>query len=88
MALFCVQSGNPDRVYVFPEDTPDDGMPSGSDVRAFSLPSGLTSPVSMTIDGNDLYVADTTGDEVFVIPADTADGATAVVRDGLICRLG
>ena len=38
----------------------------------------MATPQSITIDGNDLYIADTAGDEVFVIPADTADGATAV----------
>ena len=36
----------------------------------------MTIPNGMSIDGNDLYIADDTGDEVFVIPADTANGAT------------
>ena len=33
----------------------------------------------MAIAGNDLYIADDSGDEVFVVPADTADGQTASV---------
>ena len=33
----------------------------------------------MRIDGNDLYIADNTGDEVFVVPADTAHDATATI---------
>ena len=48
--------------------------------RRFDLPSGLTSPRGMTIDGNDLYIAERcqAGVEVYVVPADTANGQTAV----------
>ena len=81
MALFCLHSGTPDRVFVFPEDTANDGTPSGSNVRDFNLPS--VSPESMTIDGDDLYIASRvgTGAEVIVIPADTADGTTLTDSD-------
>ena len=63
-------------MFVVPADTANGQTAVAS--RRFNLPATLTSPVSMAIDGNDLYIADTSGDEVFVVPADTADGQTAV----------
>ena len=68
-----------DVVYIVPADTADGTTLTNNDiVRQFNLPSDLTVPLAMTISGNDLYVADGTGDEVFVMPANTADDGTAV----------
>ena len=68
-----------DVVYIVPADTADETTLTNNDiVRQFNLPSDLTVPTGMTISGNDLYVVDTDGDEVFVLPADTANNGTAV----------
>ena len=68
-----------DVVYIVPADTANGTTLTNNDiVRQFNLPSDLTVPLAMTISGNDLYVADGDGDEVFVMPADTANNGTAV----------
>ena len=68
-----------DVVYIVPADTTNGTTLANSDiVRQFNLPSDLATPLGMTISGNDLYVVDTDGDEVFVMPANTANNGTAV----------
>ena len=51
-------------------------LTSSTRLRRFDRPSGITDVRSMAINGNDLYLGDNSGDEVGVIPADTADDAT------------
>ena len=68
MPLYCLHSGSPDKVFIFPEDTADGGTPSGTDVSEFELPSNLTSPAGAVIHDGHLIVADDTGDEVFWFP--------------------
>ena len=48
-------------------------------LRTYDLPETITSPHAALLDGDGyLHIADTSGDEVAVIPTDTADGAMAV----------
>lgn len=74
--LLGVDSGD-DQVYVFSNNIPDGERAVAT--RVFNFPSNLTQPTGAATDGNDLYIFDTAGREVFVIPADTANRATATV---------
>ena len=87
MALYLAHSAfASSRIYVFPETTENDQTAVAD--RSFGLPQNvnhngvtvsITNPQAVAIDGNDLYIADRTGREIFVVPADTADGATASI---------
>lgn len=67
-------------VFVFPSDTPNDGTPSGSDVRQFSL-SGFGSFQQIrgaTLDGDDLYCVSDGQNRMYVFPKNTANSGSAV----------
>ena len=65
MPLVCIHAGSPSQIYIFAEDTPNNGTPSGSDVSVFQGPSDLTQARGAVIDDGSLIVLDDSGDEVF-----------------------
>ena len=80
MPLYAIHDANPSRVYVFPEDTPNNGRPSGSDLAVWMTTSDITNPHAITISGSEVVIINSTDRAVSLFPVDTADGATAVRR--------
>ena len=81
MSLYAIHSaGTASAVYVFPENTPPGGTPSGSDVRTFPMPTGLTFPSAcvLSLDGSELLITDDSGEEVFFVNEDTPDGTIPI----------
>ena len=81
MPLYCAHLGSTDRIFVFPEDTPNGGTPSGTDLRSFNLPTTISQPLAIAIDGDDLYIADfrNSFSRIHIVSASTANGTTATV---------
>ena len=77
--LYCVHGSTPKSIYVFPEDTPNNGRPSGADVRAFNTPSVVGQPQSIALSGNNLFIGDQGGREIVVTPENTVNGGTGAI---------
>lgn len=78
MPLYSVHdTASTDQVYVFPEDVANNGTATAD--RVFNLPSAISSPRGIVIDGSNLYIVDDVDDEVYVISANTANNTTATI---------
>lgn len=64
-----------DKVYVISSQTPH--QTKAESIRVFDLPSHSSNPSGAAADGNDLYIIDLSDRQVFVIPANTENAATA-----------
>ena len=61
--------------------TNDIASPSDSDFGIVTLPSAISSPFAITVDNSgNLYIADQSDDDIYVILANTADNTTATIQ--------
>lgn len=72
--LYAVDNAG-DKVYVISSQTAD--QTEAETLRVFDLPGHSTNPSGAAVDGNDLYIIDLSDRQVFVIPANTQNLATA-----------
>ena len=80
MPLYCIHDANPSKVYVFPEDTPNGGTPSGSDVVVFNTTSNIQNPDAITISGLEVVILDTSNRSVNFFPVDAGHNTTPTRR--------
>ena len=80
--LYAVDNAS-DKVYVISTQTADQTQAESR--RVFNLPSHSRNPSGAAVDGNDMYIIDLSDRQVFVIPANTENAATATaIRSFLI----
>ena len=70
----CDRNGN--RVFRFPDDTPDGGTPSTADTTIWNLPPNITTPDAIVTYQGEILVTDVSGSEVAFFDESSTGGTT------------